>query len=75
MRHFRKRTSQVKELWKIYFSANLTGLGASWSTFVLAQSEVLLALGQWTSVSVEPCTLPSSYFICAMCRHCSTITD
>ena len=45
MKRFRKRTSQVIEVEKIYFSAKLTGPGPSWSTFLLAQGKVFFKPG------------------------------
>ena len=52
---FRKITSQVKELWKSYFSTKLTGLGNGKcrSIFLPSEPKVSLVSGQWTSAGVE----------------------
>ena len=73
MKRFRKRTSQVIELQKIYFSAKLTGLGPSWSTFLLSQGEVFLDLGYWTSVSVEHCQVQGMGPVLMTCTSTSII--
>ena len=52
---FKKITSQVKELWKSYFSTKLTGLGNGTcrSIFLPSEPKVSLVSGQWTSAGVE----------------------
>ena len=50
---FKKITSQVKELWKSYFSTKLTGNGTCRSIFLPSEPKVSLVSGQWTSAGVE----------------------
>ena len=51
----KKNFPSYRSCLKFILSTKVTGLGASRSTFLLAQQEFSLVLGKWTSVSVERC--------------------